>query len=92
MYMYVYVCIHIYIYIYIHIYIRFLRQILDFPKYHLIYIHIPFIPLHKYRSVHEHHRLFRTPPLLGPPRSLPEFRIKGLESHIQIHIVLCVKP
>ena len=30
---------------------------------------MPFISLHKYRSVYENHRLFRKPPLLGPPLS-----------------------
>ena len=34
-----------------------------------MYIHIPLISLHKYRSVYGNHRLFRKPPLLGPPLS-----------------------
>ena len=34
-----------------------------------IYIHIPLISLHKYRSVYDNNRWFRKPPLLGPPSS-----------------------
>ena len=30
---------------------------------------MPLTPLHKYRSVYENNRLFRKPPLLGPPLS-----------------------
>ena len=40
-----------------------------FPEYYIIYIHIPLIALHKYRSVYENNRLFRKPPSLGPPLS-----------------------
>ena len=40
---------------------------------YIMYIHIPLISLHKYRSSYEDRMLFRKPPLLGPPLSLPEY-------------------
>ena len=41
----------------------------SFPEPYIIYIHIPFISLHNYRSAYERNRLFRKPPSLGPPLS-----------------------
>ena len=34
---------------------------------------MPLISLHTYRSVYDNNRLFRKPPLVGPPLSLPEY-------------------
>ena len=34
-----------------------------------IYTYVPLVSSHKYRSVNENHRVFRKPPLLGPPLS-----------------------
>ena len=42
-----------------------------------IFVYTPSISLHKYRTVYENNILFRKPPLLGPPLSLPDMRITG---------------
>ena len=49
---------------------------------YMVYIHIPLISLHKYRSVYEHNRLFRKPPLLGPPLSCAKHLIRKSTSQV----------
>ena len=44
-------------------------MIYSFPESYVVYIHIPLISLHKYRSVYENNRRFRKPYLQGPPLS-----------------------
>ena len=39
----------------------------------MLYVHIPLISLHKYRSVYENNILFRKPPLVGPPLSCAHY-------------------
>ena len=50
----------------------FLNNILFMNNRLLLYT--PLISLHKYRTVYENNILFRKPPLLGPPLSLPQIR------------------
>ena len=44
----------------------FLNNLRNVPEQYIVYVQIPLITLHKFRSVYENNRLFRKPPLLGP--------------------------
>ena len=53
-----------------------------------MYTHIPLFSLNKYRSVYEHKRLFRKPPLLGPPLSCAN----SIYNHVSSMLRLSIKP
>ena len=52
--------------------VKVVSWIIDYVMNNQLCLYTPLIALHKYRTVYENNRLFRKPPLLGPPLSLPE--------------------
>ena len=53
-----------------------------------LFVYTPFMSLHKYRTVYETNRLFRKPPLLGPPLSLPDHCFSADSIHGDTQVTL----